>query len=472
MASVILEYCYSFITLFLLWFFLRKSLKEQSFKKNSSLYQYKNWFFFGSIFGAYSFSWLYTVYPLAWVNPGILQLVGIGIIHSILIVLCGVAYSIVGCAFIKKHTPHVTLFLFSSLLVLAEVVRSIIFSTLFMGNGGTVGLHWTAGTVGNALSSTPFIEYAYFGGTYILTCIVGILVYSCASNALFKKMYLYGVGITILLIGIHIYVPVHTPKEEVFVSVITTDFPTPKKDSNWNKVFAQQFIELYRLTNSIPMYTSDILVYPEGANYTKFFIQNIKEEMSTRFGSALFIDGDTTVKDTKLVNTTLFYQADIGPLATREKVFIFPFNEYLPKVFEKIFRLFVRGEYLDAYVRDHTFTPGEVEDLYLYKGIRIGTIICSEILSFGTLSKLHKQYPDIVFYQSRLGVFHKSVLFEAHLRSFSKVAAAQLRTPFISSNNEAVSYILSPYGKILYTIPISTSVHTYKVHGNQIIESK
>lgn len=126
-----------------------------------------------------------------------------------------------------------------------------------------------------------------------------------------------------------------------------------------------------------------------------------------------------------------------------------------------IFSYFITKDGLDTYTKNHTYTPIHSQKTILYNGVRIGTLICSEIASYRTIQELRKENPSIVFFQSRLNVFHNNPWFMVNLYSFTKIAAAQLRRPLISSTNNAPSFIVSPYGKILVTIPTGFSTSTY-----------
>jgi apolipoprotein N-acyltransferase len=97
----------------------------------------------------------------------------------------------------------------------------------------------------------------------------------------------------------------------------------------------------------------------------------------------------------------------------------------------------------------------------MFNGNKIGTLLCSEILSYTTIEKIKEENPDIVFFQSRLNVFHGNPLLTMYFRSVAKVTAAELRAPLITSTSEGESFIISPHGKVLRAIPIGFSTSTY-----------
>jgi apolipoprotein N-acyltransferase len=456
MVETILIASYTLITVGLLYFFLHRSLISHWSIKKQIIW----WILFGFIFNFYSFSWLYTTYPIEWLSPGIIQIFGIFIIHLLLATLSGLCFFIVGFSFHTKITTPYKPLIFALSLVIAETLRSLAFSLLFYGTNTTINLHFTASTLGEALSPTPFIEYAYFGGTFALTGVLGYLLFTFSSKKNSLVYWKHGVGICILLIAIHYGVPVHEPNSRTTVGVITTNFPTTK-DNEVLTAFKNQNGQIHTMTMSLSAPHPDIIVYPEDTRYLEFATKNNTDELASTFSDTLLIDGDTRVFNSKFTNVSLFFVPGGIKAEARGKSFLLPFNEYIPYIFMHIFSYFITKDGLDTYTKNHTYTPIHSQKTILYNGVRIGTLICSEIASYRTIQELRKENPSIVFFQSRLNVFHNNPWFMVNLYSFTKIAAAQLRRPLISSTNNAPSFIVSPYGKILVTIPTGFSTSTY-----------
>ena len=455
MAETLLIASYTLVTVGLLYFFLRTSLTNNWSTKK----QLQWWVLFGFIFNLYSFSWIYAIYPVSWMKAGVIQLVGIFGIHILVAVTSGVCFSVVGFSFYKKINLHCKPFMFATLLVLAEILRSFFISLLSYKEGSTLDLHFVIGTLGSALAPTPFIEYAYFGGTFILTFILGYITYSFASKKHSLLYWKHGLAICIILFGIHFFVPAYRPAKALTVGVITTDFhtrtPINKED------FASQNKQLDSLTTSLAMTHPNIILYPEDTRYLNTLKAEDSSRLATLFPSTLFIDGDTRVFDNKNFNVSLFYNPTNERGAARGKSFLLPFGEYTPPLFSTIFSFFIGKEKMDFYLKNHTYTQVISGKTVIFEQIRIGTLLCSEILSYRMIQDLRKENPSIVFFQSKMSLFHNSSWVNAHMYLLTKVTAAQLRSPLVGSVNNAPSYIVSPYGKILKTIPTGFSTSTY-----------
>ncbi len=466
MDSAFFEISYTVVTIGLLGFFVYRSL-------HSTDRHFRNWFGFGFVFNFYSLSWLYTVYPIAWLSPGKLQLAGITLMLLILAVCGGLCFTGVGFAFVKKVSVWQKVFIFSSLLAGAEIFRSLLFSLMFSGNGGTIGLHWTAGTVGNALSATPLIEYAYFGGTYMLTAVLGFLIITFISRKDLRYWYGPYAAIFLGLLVIHYGIPTHSPQSSLRVAIITTDFAKTIPEGLAKEEFEYRFEVLNAMTQTVADKKIDIITYPEDAQYTKHLNNPQVENLSASFPSTLFVDGDTRTIGDRLSNFSLFYSPENrNRILGRGKVFLFPFSEYLPFAFESIFKLFVNDEELSRYKENRSYVPQQSMKAIPFRGEVVGTLICSEILSFQTVRALAKEAPSVVIFQAYLGIFNGKVWFSMHNRSFSKIAAAQLRTPLISSTNGAESYIVSAYGSIVSVLPRGFGVSFVEVGTSSIHMSR
>lgn len=398
-------------------------------------------------------------------RQGIIQLFALGALHLILSVSTALSYALLVLAKHKKIHKEFLPLIFASLLVVAEVGRALIISILYYKEGtATLGLHFTAGTIGNALSTTPLVEFAYFGGSFALTFVLGYLVYIGSSKQHVIQYWKHALGIIVVLVGVHFFIPAPLPKEGTSIGIITTNFTLPKNVEDRAAVFKEQEKEIHTMTLSLASSSPSFIVYPEDTRYISNLTPSHKTDLLILFGNTLFIDGDTIPTKYGYSNVSLFYYPKRTKISVRGKEFLLPFNEYLPLVFENIFKPFVPEGEMESYAKLHTYASIVSNKTIVFNKTRIGTLLCSEILSFSVVNALKKENPDIVFFQSRMNVFHNNIWTIMHMRSFTKVAAAQLRKPFVSSISGAPSFVISPHGKILLFIPtgLSTSLYTFK----------
>ena len=400
-------------------------------------------------------------------EKGVTQLGAIATLHLILSLAVAIPYGIIASSQHRKIPVELQPFTFASLLTLSEVARAYIISLLYYKQGeSTLGLHFTAGTIGNALSTTPLIEFAYFGGTFALTFVLGYLIYIACFTVYITTYWKHILGIIIALLYIHFQIPVTLPNHPVSVGIITSNTTIPEKPEEYGEVFKEQEERIHALTLSFASTSNTLpafIVYPEDTRYISSLTPTHKTDLLITYGKTVFIDGDTLATPSGFSNVSLFYVPSQQNIFARGKQFLLPFNEYIPSFFSKLFSLFITKEDMDRYTSLHTYTPKYSPMVVPFGDIRIGTLICSEILSHTTIKKLIQEKPDIVFFQSHLQVFHDNPWFDMHLRSFTKIAAAQMRTTIISSASGAASYTVSPYGTIELTLPVGEGTSTYLV---------
>lgn len=455
MAPALLEVIYLIGTVALLVIFFKKHSD-----KNLSLRKHVGWWvLFGFIHNFVSFTWLYTVYPLIWMPEGASQLFGIFLLQFILSFFSGLCFFVVGVVlFVKKTSPLLPLFVGISFAV-AEMLRSLVISLLYYGDKTTVGLHFNAGTIGNTLAITPLVEFAYLGGTYALSFVLTYIV----ATLFFverRRLLVFLVPLGSIFMLVHYLVPVDGPASPVTVGVVTTDTKTSTDEDLRMVIKAtnKNILSLLLEATSSP----DIIVFPEDTNFLASLTEDELKKVAEKLNFPLFVDGTTVVREEKVSNLSLFFDSKEEKVSYSGKQFLLPFNEYIPYFFEIIFLALIGDEYT-AYKENHTYTPLFSGKTYAHNNVRVATLICSEILSFSTVGKVKRENPNIVLFQSRLNVFNNNPLFIMHLRSFSRVAAAQLRRPLLASKNYAPSFIINGRGKMVGTIPKGLAFKTVEV---------
>lgn len=468
MAASFFEYINTFITLFSLGFALYLSEKNPS-------HRYRIWAGFGFLYTFFGTSLLYTAYPLSWMPEGVGQLFGIFCVITFFSLVASLIYTPLAYFWSTSVRSWKTLFFFSASLLLLDVLRSWIFSLLFYGEGGSVGVHFDVTSPGHALSVTPFIEYAYFGGTYVLTFIVGLLVYTTMYYKKIRHAYILPVLLVLGWIYIHYYIPITTPQTPLKIAVISTDFKDEENEEGAIKERRGRFLSLEKITYSFATSSPDIIVYPEDSRFLRYLTEETLQNLRNSFPKTLFIDGDTRPFQRGVANFSLFYETqgtikekNDESLSGRAKIFLFPFSEYAPSLFLPLLPLFLNTTQFESYKKNHTYSPAESLGVYTFNGTTIATLICSELFSYSTVRALGKIKPDIVMFQSNLGVFHNRAWFASHMRSFMKISAATLRTPIIQAGNGADTYIVSSYGKILRVLPKTSTSTTviFKTDGS------
>ena len=457
MASYLIEIIYCVTIVSLLCFFLSDSFK----KKTRGLELVRHWILFGFLVNFFGFSWLYTAYPLPWLPAGFLQIAGIAFLHILLSAVTGVCFSVVAFYRHPSVAPQYQPLTFATALTLSEMLGSYMISILYYGNGIPLGLNFSMGAFGNTLANTPFVELAYFGGTFALTFVFAYIIYITISKEHCMRYRHHWIGLIAILLFTHFFISTESIQEGAVIGIVTTNFPSLTKDSG-EKTLKNRFNTIHALTLTFSTSTPPaIIIYPEDTRYIGYSTLSDRSDLFVNFNTTLFVDGDTMQKDNTSSNLSLFYYPHNNSIYTRGKELLLPFSEYIPNFFSYIFRLFIDDTTYAAYVLNYTYTPIQGKKTVSFEGATIGTLLCSEILSFSTIEKLKKERPSLVFFQSQLSVFHNSPYIAMLIRTYTKIAASELRTTIISSTNGSPSYIVSPHGYLIRTIDTGFSTSTF-----------
>lgn len=463
MATAVLEAFYALVAISALFFAIHRS---QQHPKNA----YMTWFAFGFLFNLFSLSWLYTALPLPWFPDGFLQYVVLTGLLFLLACVCGAAFAIVGYAFSKPFPFWEKLILFTTLLAGAEIARSLLISATLYGDESNFGLHWNAGTLGEALSITPLVEYAYVGGVYALTGVLGALVFTCTHWKKEKRWYIPLLFIALGWVMIHTIIPTRGPMEGATVSVITTNVKHDEQESNLKEAVAR-WRPIHEATLSLEKINPDLIIYPESTAYLRYADNPTITTLRSTLPNAHFLDGDTRTMSGSYSNFSILYPPEGKAMLGRGKVLLFPFNEYVPWLAVPLMKFaLTRNEY-DTYAETHAYMPFSNFVSFATAFGNVGTLICSELSSFNAVREISKTKPNIVIVQSNLELFDGKDWFSIHYRMLGRIAAAQMRVPLIANNNGMESFTINQYGKLLDSFPQGENIYNLTTHEGSVKRS-
>lgn len=422
------------------------------FAKNTS--QKKSiviWMLAGIFFNAFSFSFIYTAYPIAWL-PGGHQLFYIAALHVSLSLLAGLPFALLGSIHyhLRKKIPYLLPLGMGIAAVISDISRSLLLSWFFATPGKSdIGLHWATVTFGHALSGTPFIEYAYFGGAYILTGIFCMLITAAVSQPLQTR----AAYIIITVIGaysVSYLAPIHSVQKNVTVGIVGLSSSSTSEDNNFASTTAFITEELKQAAHT------NILITPEDTRFLAHLSPSQKEILA-RSSVTTVIDGDSIVYRGSPTNMSYVYDVQSGALEGRGKGFMFPFSEYLPSIAAPLVENLVDPSSLFEYTEKRTYSLGKDPVVFQTPYGAIGTLICSEVISYTMIKSLLAQHPDLIIVQTHLPVFHKSPWFIALYTSTLQVLAAQARTTVVVSAYDAPSMVIDGHGEIQHTYPLANT---------------
>ena len=206
---------------------------------------------------------------------------------------------------------------------------------------------------------------------------------------------------------------------------------------------------------------TDVIVFPEGSGLPHMFpdAQARATTLTELFGETevlIVSSGYTTADTSGTTHSLLYYDSTTnGRIATYEKMYLMAQGEYAPYVSVPLFKLF-NDENIDAHFSSlgATLARGTEVVSVPYKGVVLGGLLCSEILSphlYRTLVNEHDA--NILINLSHTSWFNDSEVLFSKVLQMAKVHAVQNRTHFIQASNGFPSFVINPVGEVVVMTP-------------------
>jgi len=448
--------------------------------------------FFGIVF-----LWLFKVYPLDWLDIKSKY----AIILIFLIWFINISFSALFIAgfslsyYLLKY-KKLNILIIPSLWIIFEYLKALGFSLFWLGPSSLLGPHWTMGNLGYAITDNQIlIQIARFGGIYSLSFLI-VFVNSLISVFLFqnnkpKKNYLLLGLIILLLILTYTYDfnKASINNHLIKISLIQTNFPSQIYSflniGNKIEIFTTQL----NLIKQIPKMETKpkIIFFPEGANFLNAFDKLGKEFIQKNFNQKNTLIVDYSVdclkknKNNLCKPNIIYFDSKKGLLHKNEKLLLMPGGEYLPYWFEFILKNIGLKNLVKKFSELRTYQKGEKSDIIYYENLKIGGLLCSEIVSPNLYRKLTNKGAEVLFNLASESIFHNSKTIMAQNLSMAKIRAVENKRYFIKTTNCGWSYIINQYGKVIkvsrklsnkvvngYFAPIKTKTF-YSRYGDWII---
>lgn len=415
----------------------------------------KTWFLVGVIYFTYSFSWIWSVYPLNFIGlePGP-QAFLLTFVFLLILVLpfafwwAGVGWVINKLWSKNGWTPLVA----ASVFTLGEYFRAFIFGLLMIGSGVTPGPHWTLGNPVYLFSAVPIINSTVsVWGIYGLDFIISFFIIA----ALCLKFYGKNKSIIILTVVIMaailfinlttLFVPSldRRDKQPVKISIIQTNYTQDPALSTEPEDFQKKLNLLKKATLEKP----DYIIFPEGAGFSKNLSLFLNPQQVKNFFLNLS-EKETRVIDNIRVETeegmysrAVTISSKNGAQDFTDKRVLTPGGEYLPYILKPL--LWVSGERSENILKERQFEPGN------YQSGSINIIFCSEIFSPG----LARQDGGFIATLSSLGLFGGNNQLEAQLVRAAQLRAIENQKSVVLASNGGRSYIINPKGNVEKSTP-------------------
>jgi len=326
------------------------------------------------------------------------------------------------------------LIIFVILITLFEILRSILFT----------GYSWF--NFGQAALDSPLQYYYPLIGVHGLTLIIFLIsIIFISFVKLINIKFFSTLFIIMLSINFYIY-----EKDWTFLSheSITVSLIQPNKE-NKLKYSKKDNLERmnYLLNESIHLSkeNSKIIFWPESPfQFTYNSVENsyFKNLLKKISSDKIIVTGifyeDSSFVYNSIINTT-------EPKNIYHKKHLVPFGEYLP------FRKYLDDFYKSLGINVYDLAPGNMPNKIFVGNYSIFPLICYESI-FSMQSLIDDKNIDFIFNVSNDGWFGNSLAPFQHLDAL-RMRSLENQRYSVRAANTGISAIISPKGKILYSIP-------------------
>lgn len=333
---------------------------------------------------------MFFLLPLSWLGfpgfPGFL-LVLLTVVFTSLVGGISFLVFIPFLTIVKKINNYYRIIIFSFALLFTEVVKTLLLGVFSLGEGVDFALHWTLTSVAYFIAFPPFAVWAGPLHVYSLVVCFGYLLFLV--YLAYKKEIRVFLNLSLLFVALTIFLGLGYPVKSVDESSI-----------------------------------QKITVLPEGVS---IFAHNDKNLPTDN----LFIEGGYQEtgdgKGNKYNVSNYFLENKKVKVVYKE--FLMPFGEYMPTMFKPLAKLYLNRE---GNIKDYDFWKymrfGYVEGVNesrvfeMENGLRVATLLCSEVLSFSVLTKIKQEKPDVIYLQGSYLNFNHSAYFKFFLKRWITTA--------------------------------------------------
>lgn len=400
----------------------------------------------GVVFFSVVVNWMYHIHATELIPNNILATLFLILTFSIVVGTLSVGFLFFGYMFqrLDKRWYIVSLPL---LWAISEFLRSVLFSIVGYGPGGSLGAHWNFGSLAFPASVTPLGYAGRIVGQYGLSALV--VLFSLSIMYLIQRRWrsgLIGVGIVSLFVIAGYLISPQATGSTLRMGVLQLD------DTSYSDYGYQR--DLTRLTASAgPRKPLDALILPEYSYIFENKEYRAAELKSTQelFGKntkGLVITSRSGEGQEGRKNLVTFYHPD-GEMATQqEKQFLIPGGEYIPYFYEWILVLSGNTSVIQSHQEQHSLTsaPRPAQPI-TYKAEKIGSLACSGAIAPDFYRRLASSGATVLTNSAALSTMGLSSGYYAQARQMAQFIAVANARPLIQSARGAEVFALDSNGQ-------------------------
>lgn len=402
----------------------------------------------GIAFFAVVVNWMYHIHATELIPNNLLAYAFLVLTFSIVVGSLSLGFLFFGYLYHKLKIDLAqprSMLLIPATWALCEWLRSIFFSIVSLGPGGSVGPYWNFGSLAYAASMTPMGYGARIVGQFGLSALV--LFLSLGMLFLIRKQWKWGsvaVGVVVVVCATGWAMSPSPDGSRLRVGVVQLD------DSSYSDYGYQRDLEALMASHT-PSNPLDVLVLPE---YSYIFTNKEYKKAETTAlaqvttGKSLVITSQSGEVDQGRKNLVTFYKPNGQIAAQQEKQFLIPAGEYIPYFYEWILVLSGNTSVIGAHRANNTVSASnQVAQPVAYEQDKIGALACSGAIAPDFYRKLTSDGATILTNSAALSTMGLSSSYYAQARQMASFIAVSTARPFVQSARGAEVYILDSNGR-------------------------
>ncbi len=417
----------------------------------------------GIAFFAVVVNWLYRIHATDLIPNNALAILFLVLTFSIVVGSLSVGFLLFGYTYnklgIEVSQPR-SLIMIPALWALSEWGRSILFSVIGMGPGGTFGAHWNFGSLAFPASMTPLGYAGRIVGQFGLSALV--LLLSLGVIFLIRKQWKWGsiaIGIILAICTTGWLISPSSKGSTLRVGLLQLD------DSSYSDYGYQRDLEAITSSHT-PSRPLDLFVLPE---YSYIFTTNeYKVAETTALGKittdeSLIITSRSGEADRGHKNLVTFYAPNGRIVEQQEKEFLIPAGEYVPYFYEWILVLSGNTSVIGAHQGKNTVAPSDqVTKPVAYQESKIGSLACSGVIAPDFYRRLSHDGATVLTNSAALSTMGLSSAYYAQGRQMANFIAVSTARPFVQSARGAQVFVVDGNGK---TVAESNTPGVHYIEG-------
>ncbi len=400
-------------------------------------------------------SWALFTNPEKWAFiSGWQANLALAIVYLVFALILSLQYLFFGALYLwlnPKLTSKSVFILLPAIWVTAEAVRSIAFSIISYGPGGSIGVYWNFGVLGIATGVTPLGYLARIVGMFGLSFVV-VVINLCIFWLLQKR---YKLPLLILvIITLSILTSWYIWRPSIDAQKISAGFVQLPQSFDGYREDLNYFQKIDHITSSFDR-KLDVLVLPE---YSDFFINEGEKDQSTATAQRIVqSNGSVVTSENKLAdknvqkNRLMVYSPERKVQAEQDKTFLIPIGEYLPYAVIGAFKVLNQNNVLSMHEQTRVVSKGSVADsvVHVPSGLNLGSMACSGAIAPELYRVLAREDAQVFTNSASLGIFTKAPLYHEQSRQFARFIAISNARPYVQAASGAYSYIIDSNGNFV-----------------------